>query len=103
MGKAKYLGPPGLPTVNVVDPDVTGTFTATGTSNSVRSKGVDVSIGGTFVGTVVVERLIGGTWQGVEAVTAPAERFVENDKSRGVRVRCSAYTSGTVTYALEGR
>jgi hypothetical protein len=102
MARPVFKGPSTLPSATVADKDVTGTFTATGTSASVRSRGVDVSIGGTFVGTVIVERQIGGSWQGIEAVTAPAERFIESDKSRGVRVRCSAYTSGTVTYALEG-
>lgn len=102
MARPKILGPQSLASIGVVDPDVLGTFTGTGASNPVRSRGVDVSVSGTFVGTVVIERLIGGVWQGIEAVTAPAERFVENDKSRGVRVRCSAFTSGPITYALEG-
>lgn len=101
MARPVFKGPPMLPSATVADTNVSGTFTGTGSSVGVRGRGVDVSIGGTFVGTVIIERLIGGNWQGVESVTAPAERFIENDTSRPVRVRCSAYTSGTVIYAIE--
>jgi hypothetical protein len=102
MARPKILGPASLPSRGIAEKDVSGSFAGTGSSASVKSRGVDVSIGGTFVGTAIIERLIGGVWQGIEAVTAPAERFIENDKSRGVRVRCSAFTSGPITYVLEG-
>jgi hypothetical protein len=103
MPRPLIRGPDFLPSKGVVDPLVTGSFGAPGSSNSVRSRGVDVSISGTFVGTVLIERFIGGNWQAIESTTAPIERYIENDLTRPVRVRCSAWTSGTINYVLEGR
>lgn len=101
VARPTILGGPNLPSSKVVEKDITGSFTGLGTSPTVTGKGTDVSISGTFTATVVIERLIGGTWQVVESLTAPAERFIESERSRQLRVRCSAYTSGTVNYALE--
>lgn len=103
MPRPAIKGGLGMPSQYVTDSSVAGSLSATGSSNSVQSKGIDISINGTFVGTVVIERYIGGGWQIVESFTAPAERYVQNDLSRPHRVRCSAYTSGTINYVLEGK
>jgi hypothetical protein len=80
---------------------VSGVFTKVDTSDDILSKAIDVSIGGTFVATINIERYIGGDWRIIEQLTAPAERYIENRKAYPIRLKCAAYTSGTVDYALE--
>lgn len=59
----------------------------------------DVSISGTFVATVVLQRSFddGTTWVNVSSHTVPTEFLHENNTS-GVKYRfnCTAYTSGTI-------
>lgn len=62
-------------------------------------------VSGTFVGTVVVEQLIGGGWTTVvDALTTAASGTVTarayNEKNAIFRFRCSAFTSGTIVTAL---
>lgn len=96
--------------------NVTGTFTATGSSAGMLVKGRDdgqpksfnVSLWGTFVGTVVVERNLDGTnWLPLTALgssisfTGPvSEVFDESETGAQYRLRCSAYTSGTINYRM---
>lgn len=93
--------------------NLTGTFTATGNGGSaqVQPGHYNVSIWGTFVGTVVLERSFdsGTTWiprnydySGTAvSFTAPASiEMHEHELGVLVRVRCSAYTSGTVNYRI---
>lgn len=97
---------------------VTGTFVATGSSapfspeNSVGngvSAPFNMSLWGTFVGTIYIERSFdnGATYLPITALgssvtfSAPASEVFEEPEA-GVlwRLRCSAYTSGTVNYRL---
>lgn len=101
--------------------DITGTFTATGQSASLTpevtgdikdSVPFNVSLTGTFVGTVQLERRFtatgGTTWHPITAAatqigiwTAPSsETFEECQAGVEYRLNCTAYTSGTVTYRM---
>jgi hypothetical protein len=80
---------------------VNGLFTSTGTSEEILAKDIDISIGGTFVATINIERYIGGDWRTIESISANAERYIENRKPHRIRLRCASYSSGTVDYAME--
>jgi len=97
---------------------ITGTFGATGQSASLcpkqgdyhhQSYSFNMSLWGTFVGTVQLERSFdnGTTWLPITALgssitfTAPAsESFEEPEVGVIYRLNCTAYTSGTVNYRL---
>jgi hypothetical protein len=96
---------------------VTGTFVATGNSAgfapeiavSAGSSRFNVTVFGTFVGTVVIERSFdsGTTFVPVlrsgtaVSYTVPStEVFEEPEAGVQWRVRCSAFTSGTISYRL---
>ena len=91
---------------------VSGSFTGTGQSASRRVQGqFNVSLWGTFVGTISVERSFdnGATWincsrdtAGTDnAFTAPTTQVL-NEPENGVlyRVNCTAFTSGTINYRI---
>lgn len=84
---------------------VSGTFGAVGQSVTINPVygTYNVSVSGTFVGTVEAQRSFdnGATWLAIEAFTTPIEKIGE-EFERGVLVRlaCTVYTSGTVTYRL---
>lgn len=92
--------------------NVTGSFTGTANGNAFTPNGCfNVSVYGTFVGTAVLERSFdaGTTWVPVlrsggntaVSYTAPSsENFTETEKAASHRLRCSAYTSGTISYRL---
>lgn len=63
---------------------------------------MDVSVTGTFVGTVVLERTLDGTNWGICATYTTATEDVITNGSGSVpyRFRCSAYTSGTINCAM---
>ena len=82
-----------------------GTFTATGQSAEIappNGQDFTLSILGTFVGTVALQRTrSGGTWRDIETYTAPTEINVEVAGSGFYyRLNCSAYTSGIITYFI---
>lgn len=100
----------------------TGTFTATGNGNPIvptttdlsptlNARKVNVAVYGTFVGTAVLERSFDGGTNYVPVLrpggntavsyTAPSSEVLEEPEP-GVmwRLRCSAYTSGTISYRL---
>lgn len=97
---------------------VTGTFGATGQSGpfapSLRGRDsaqFNVSVSGTFVATIVIERSFdnGTTWfvcssdgAGTAAsYTAPFSVVVEENEQKTLyRLNCTAYTSGTGTYRI---
>lgn len=90
---------------------VSGTFTATGQSSSFRPIGkFNVSLRGTFVGTVAIERSFDGTnWAGISrdssgtaaTFTGPAGVICEEVEGDTLyRLNCTTYTSGTVTYRV---
>ena len=84
--------------------EVTGTFTATGQSSTVvLAKDFNLSLSGTFVATVAVQRSFdeGVTWKTVESYTDEIESIgFEPESGVNYRLNCTAYTSGTVTYRL---
>jgi hypothetical protein len=99
---------------------VTGTFVAAANGSSFMPErnqdprfvaDYNVAVWGTFVGTVVLEKSFdaGVTWipvlrlntaTAVSYTTPSAEMFYEPEDSVLVRLRCSAYTSGTISYRL---
>ena len=85
------------------------TFSPEATASDDASAPFNFSLWGTFVGTVIPERSFdsGTTWLPYTALgtaisfTAPcSETFEEPEKGVLWRVRCSAYTSGTINYRL---
>lgn len=95
---------------------VTGSFTATGQSASFqptfRDRGwgkFNVSLWGTFVGTVQVERTFdgGSNWLpctnlGASVTfTAPMTEVLEEpERGPTYRLNCTSYTSGTISYRI---
>jgi hypothetical protein len=79
---------------------VTGSFTGTGTSAAVSFGRSDVAVWGTFVGTVELQAYYAGEWQTVATYTAPIMEAVEAGQPREYRLECTAFTSGTINYAL---
>lgn len=102
--------------------DVTGSFTATGQSASLIPRvgqtypgsqaPFNVSLAGTFVGTVQLERRFteqgGSTWHPLTALgtqiyvwSIPCSETAEEPQA-GVeyRLNCTAYTSGTINYRM---
>jgi hypothetical protein len=90
---------------------VSGTFTATGASQAYCFFGpFNISVWGTFSGTVLVQRSFDGgtTWLtrldtpvGSGSFTAPAT-FALSEPEQGVsyQLECSVFTSGTVNYRM---
>lgn len=95
----------------------TGSFSATGNGatfvpNTGRVNvncGLNVSVYGTFVGTVVLERSFDGGTNYIPVLrngtaisyTAPASEVMYDPEGDVIyRLRCSAYTSGTANYRL---
>lgn len=83
---------------------VTGTFTATGQSSTITGTAIDVSISGAASATVAIQRRVDGTnWVTIESIAGDGERVIENATGMGMRLNCTAYTSGTVTYSMASR
>jgi hypothetical protein len=78
---------------------LSGTFTATGTSNETTVNDAPISVSGTFVATVKLQRKDGSNWVDVKSYTSET---VENLEGKGAvyRFNCSAFTSGTVNYFI---
>ena len=94
---------------------VAGAFTATGPSATffpVARIPFNISIQGTFSGTVELDRYLNGAWQPVtvttagtsvqlEQFTAPAsDQWLEPQAGVAYRLNATAYGSGTVNYSL---
>lgn len=82
-----------------------GTFGATGQSLAVQFPRMtgDVQLSGTFAATVYVQRSLdeGATWVNIsDALTAPGAYEITDPRGGWLRVACTAYTSGTVSYDL---
>ena len=65
----------------------------------------NVSVAGTFVGTVGLYRNLpgdsAGTWRLMQTFTAPTETFLLNPEcGTSYQMQCSAYTSGTINIRL---
>lgn len=83
---------------------ITSTFTATGVSSSVIATAADVSISGIASSTVLVQRAPDGTnFKTIETITADGERVIENASGMPMRLECSVFGSGTITYTLVTR
>jgi hypothetical protein len=114
-------GARGIPSTNAVgagylasglDP-VASTFTATGQSSAltpVAGRGFNISLWGTFVATVRLERSFDGgtTWLPITAngtglmnfTAACSEQWSDDEVGVQYRLNCTAYTSGTVNYRI---
>lgn len=84
---------------------ISGTFTGTGNSATSPIYGqYNYSLWGTWVGTVIIERSFDGgtTWIEIGSSTTNGDTHTQYEPERGVlyRLRCSAYTSGTINYRV---
>jgi hypothetical protein len=89
---------------------VQGSFTGTGSSATLSNKAtlesdkkMTFSLSNTFAGTVDIERSYdaGASWNVVKSYTAIIEENLDTPTDHFIyRVTCSAYTSGTMDYAL---
>ncbi len=109
----------GLEMVSAVSPIVSGSFAATGQSATFTpfirrpnvGYGFNISIYGTFVGSVQLERSFdgGSNWLPLTAAgtqlykwTAPASEQAEETVDGTIyRLNCTAYTSGTINYRID--
>lgn len=108
------MGAPVSGQPDLAAPVLTGSFTGTAQSSSKAIQGAfNVSLWGTFVGTVELDRSFdaGSNWlpasldgTGTTASWTSAISVVANEPEAGVlyRLNCTAYTSGTINYRLSG-
>ena len=84
---------------------VVGSFSETGMSDETLLSEADFLVSGTFVGTVVVEvrESTRDNWAPACESTTPTVQRILLARAHNVRVRCSAYTSGAINYALEAK
>lgn len=90
--------------------NVTGAFTANGNSSSftpIPGRGFNISVWGTFSGTVQVQRKMGNDWvakwpDSVYDITDTARSFIDDEPEHGVEYRLvmSNYASGTANYRI---
>lgn len=82
--------------------EVSETLTATGPGNSVSGSGsIDISISGTWTGSVTVQRFLGGAWRDVQAFTTNTEQTMENGRRNPpVRLNVTALSSGSIVTVL---
>ena len=88
------------------------TFGATGSSlsvtpgakiNSNKRDTIDLSIQGTFAGTIILKRSFdgGSVWGDLETYTAVTEKKIDVSGENYIyKLQCTAYSSGTATYLL---
>lgn len=82
---------------------ISGNFTATGAgTETLTTKEFGISVSGTFSGTVALQRSLDGTnWHTVESYTEATEKAGDNGNECLMRLNCTAYTSGTISYVLD--
>lgn len=81
---------------------VSGSFTATGTSESMFTYAADLFVFGTFDGTVTLEAQDrNGGWRTVCEFTEAGVKVVEWAARRPMRLNCTVFTSGQIDYILE--
>lgn len=84
---------------------ISDSFTGVGEGSPKRMKAGDFGVSGTFVGTVQLQRQIGGTWYVIAEHSAPtgvgSETTFENASIKQMRFVCTAYTSGTINCHAE--
>lgn len=106
--RAAYIGRPKCTqTVDEAPPEA-GTWTtpsyfATGEVSG-RPSGIDLSVSGTFVGTVTLQRSFDGTtWHDIETYTGPEEKVIEyanNSVMLRLGVKETEWTSGDIVLRL---
>lgn len=84
---------------------LTGSFTGLAVSSvsGISERKYNVSIFGTFSGTVEVQRSFddGVTWQAIKTITAPYEGVgIEVERKVSYRLECTVFTSGSIYYRL---
>lgn len=85
---------------------VSGSFTGTGSSAALTvpsARLVDISLFGGS-GTIQIQRFIGGNWRVIEEIISSSfahERMIQNALTRDIRITCTVYTSGTITYVVD--
>ena len=88
----------------MADRTATGTFSGSGQSAAVGAlaNAIDISISGTFVATVTLQRSHDGgtTWNAVEAFTEATEKQVSTASSAFIYRLSCVYTSGSVVYFI---
>lgn len=79
-------------------------FSATGTSDEVLIRRGTMSISGTFVGTIELQRFSNGGWDVVDdgTFTTKAGRSINEGVPARYRFECTAYTSGTANCEIVG-
>jgi hypothetical protein len=84
---------------------VAGTISSATAGTATEAVGkADLSIWGTFVATIAIQRQeAGGNWGTIESVTAPVEKVLTNALNMPFRVNVTSYTSGTVNYRITGQ
>lgn len=93
-------------THEVATQEASGSFTATGTSAVIRGKGTwKLITHGTWTAKLYLERSLDGTtWETYAAYSGAADNnLLDEEESDGLysyRLRCYAFTSGTLTYDL---
>lgn len=100
-------------TYNLDASNVTGTFTATGTSSTMSvalGQTIDFFTHGAWTATVALEVSYdnGNTWEGIYQVAYRSDGNIELHHIEEIddalyRINCSAYTSGTVKYNMATR
>ena len=62
---------------------------------------VAFSLSGTFVGTVALQRRMGGDWRTIQTYTAPIEEALRHSDVTKYRAIMTAYTSGSAVVDLK--
>lgn len=76
---------------------ISADLTAIGVSSTAPLKTGSITVGGTFVGSVNLERQDNaGNWISVQTFTAPGVVTLADVSSRPTRFNCTAFTSGTI-------
>lgn len=71
--------------------------TDTGVSDTAVLRSASITIGGTFVGTVVLQRQDrNNNWIDIQSFTAAGQATLDDAASRPTRFNCTAHTSGTI-------
>lgn len=79
-------------------------FTGTGTSDEVLIRRGTMSIDGTFVATIELQRFSNGGWNAVDegSFSINARQSIDEGVPARYRFECTAYTSGTAQCEIIG-
>ena len=105
-GRSQYIGRPSLSKDITAQAEFAEDSTDDANTETYLARGLfNISISGTFVATVTLQRSFdaGSTWHDVEEYTAATERVVDNANQKAMwrlGVKTGNFTSGTVAVAL---